>query len=59
MDPDSVMPDLLRVEYADSLESSATRKTIYTTLPKSLVLKDDMPRIQKYLAGKSIWTQCR
>jgi hypothetical protein len=43
--PDSLIPDILRVECECDQRNSATRKTIYTTCPKGADLKGELQRL--------------
>jgi hypothetical protein len=46
---DSLLPDLLRVEYSSVQENAEMKKVIYTTCPKDADPKGEMPRLLKSL----------
>jgi hypothetical protein len=49
--PDSLIPDLLRVEYVNVQGNIGKKKVIYTTCPKGADPKNEMPRLRKYLSA--------
>ena len=47
--PDSLIPDLLRVECECAQTNTATRKTIYTTCPRGSDPKGELDRLLRHL----------
>lgn len=47
--PDSLIPDLLRVEYVHVRGNSGMKKVIYTTCTKGADPKNEMPRLRKFV----------
>ena len=48
--PDSLIPDLLRVEYINVQENTETKKVIYTTCPRDADPTNELPRLRKSLS---------